>query len=159
MALCCYSRATNASGLTQTTQWSSRDYRGAPLTSTQQHAQGPQERSGITGQEQSPQFGLHSNHQTNSVPGDVLIGLLTNYGPEDSFMPCFRPSSSVTYFSLLANPEQQPLHAQQLRIPRLSGTISVSSLLRPSATPHFQLPYYGPSDPRTGSSCHSLLRI
>jgi len=80
MALCCYSRATNASGLTQTTQWSSRDYRGAPLTSTQQHAQGPQERSGITGQEQSPQFGLHSNHQTNSVPGDVLIGLLTNYG-------------------------------------------------------------------------------
>jgi len=121
----------------QRLQGSALNQQEPALSPAAQHAEGPQERSGITGQEQNLQLGLHSNHQTNSVPGDVLIGLLTNYGPEDSFTPCFRPSSSVTYFSLLANPEEQPLHAQQLRIPRLSGTISVSSLLRPSATPHF----------------------
>ncbi len=52
--------------------------------------------------------GLQSNHQ--SVPGDVLADVLAK--PEDSFTPCFRPSSNVMHVTLPINSEQWLLPVQ-----------------------------------------------
>ncbi len=86
MALCCYSR----------------DYRGGPFTSMNQLSacRRPSTALRMTSQAQYKN-GLQSNHQ--SVPGDVLADVLANYGPEDSFTPCFRPSSNVMHVTLPIN--------------------------------------------------------